>query len=384
MKRLCIIYGKGILFLLCLSFLLLQPNKVRAEEYPVSEDGFVYQADWSDSKAVNIIGYQGAGGAITIPSKIDGKKVRIICGFKENATITEVVISNGIRQIGSEAFINCSGLTKISIPATVDNIENAFTFCGSLTEFIVDKKNKKYYILDGVLMEKYDQGVILTAYPGGLEGEYTIPKAVTSIGEQSFYGAAKITKVTIPGTCKSIYPNAFDSCPMLETVVIAKNGVTSLSWKVFAHCTSLTKVSIPSTLTFICEGAFMGCTQLTTLDIHKANKALKVSNGMICSKKENVSGIVLYELLPNVKLQDGVFTIPKNVYEVQTGAFGEIEGVDTIDFSKCKITEFRPYLFEGFKGSTIIIKKGSKLAESMNNAEYMYGENGTITVKYVK
>jgi hypothetical protein len=355
-----------------------------ADGMQVSKDGFQYQADWSDSNSINVMGYEGEGGKVTIPAKIDGKKVVAVYGFKDNSNITELTISNGIKTIGGEAFVNCTELTKVTIPASVESINYSFTFCASLTEFVVAKKNKAYYTIDGVLMKKNDMGNTLVTYPGGKEGEYTIPKEITYIGEQSFYGAAKITKVTIPSTCKNINSNAFDSCTMLSTVVIAKNGVLSLNWKEFAHCTALTKVTIPSTMVFMAGGPFMGCTSLKTLDINKYNKSLKVVDGMIVSKTANYSGITLYGLLSSVKLTDGVFTVPKDVYSVEEGAFGEIEGLTTIDFSKCKVREFGSYFFEGFAGTTIIIKKGSELAASINNEDIIYLEDGVANVKYVK
>ena len=372
------------MLLLCLFVTMLPMTPVYADDVSATKDGFQYQKDWTDSKAVLITGYEGEGGKVTIPAKIGGKRVSRVGGFKDDDTITEIIVSEGIKSIENETFVNCPNLTKVTLPSTVESAYACFSFCGSLTEFVVAKKNKSFYTVDGVLMKKFANGVMLSSYPGGKEGEYTIPKAVTSIEEQSFYGAAKITKVTIPSTCKSIGPNAFDSCAMLSTVIIGKNGVTSLGWKQFAHCPALTDVSIPSTLLFISEGAFMGSTELKTLKIDAENNLIKVQNGMIISKKANNMGVNLYELLPSVKLNNGVFTVPKDVYNIQAGAFGEIEGLDTIDFSKCKLTSFESYLFEGFQGTSVIVKKGSELAKSLANTDAIYSDDSVVEVKYVK
>jgi len=84
-------------------------------------------------------------------------------------------------------------------------------------------------------------------------------------------------------------------------------------------------------------------------------------------------------LLMNVKLNDGVFTIPKKVVGVYSNAFAEIEGLTTIDFSKAKITYLVPYLFKGFEEGTIIVKKGSDFAKSIENE----GTAGQIQVTHV-
>ncbi len=382
MKKRKFILGLGITALLAIGSVIL-PIQIKAEEL-VTSDGFKYAKDW-DGKSYYISGYQGEGGEITIPSKIDGKTVKSITSnaFEGNNTITKITIGNGIESLGNETFGSCSKLTEICIPASLKEASNAFVSCESLTKFTVAKSNKKYYTIDGVLMRKNEKDVTLCAYPGGLEGAYTIPKKVKYIGEQAFYGAAKITKVTIPSTCKEIYPNGFDSCPMLNTVIIKEGGLSVVSWKVFAHCTALSEVSVPSTMTMFSQGAFMGCTKLTTLDIDKSNKYLKVTDGVIYSKADS-SGRMLYELLNSVKLKDGVFTIPKDVDSIGNCAFGEIEGLTTLDFSKSKVTSFGPYQFEGFKGSTIIIKKGSDLAASIYNEDIIYTRDGSCKVKYVK
>ena len=51
--------------------------------------------------------------------------------------LTEFVIPDGVKQIGSWAFRGCSALTSITIPDSVTHIgENAFSECSSLTQVI--------------------------------------------------------------------------------------------------------------------------------------------------------------------------------------------------------------------------------------------------------
>ncbi|MGP8199388.1 MAG: leucine-rich repeat domain-containing protein [Limisphaerales bacterium] len=71
---------------------------------------FVYLAN---AGAVTIISYSGPGGAVTIPSTINGLSVT---------------------SIGQNAFQNCSNLTSVTLPAGVTNIgTQAFYECGNLT-----------------------------------------------------------------------------------------------------------------------------------------------------------------------------------------------------------------------------------------------------------
>ena len=80
--------------------------------------------------------------------------------------------------IGERAF-DCSGLTKITIPDSVDAIAGyAFNCCYELVNI-------------------------------------TIPDSVTFIGQSAFEGCHKLTNITIPDSVKSIGKNAFENCPDL-------------------------------------------------------------------------------------------------------------------------------------------------------------------------
>ena len=88
--------------LLPLLLLLALPAVVQAQ--------FTYT---TTNGALSITGYAGPGGAVTIPSTIDGLPVT---------------------SIGWSAFYYCTNLTNVTIPNSVTNIGNkAFAYCPSLT-----------------------------------------------------------------------------------------------------------------------------------------------------------------------------------------------------------------------------------------------------------
>ena len=52
-----------------------------------------------------------------------------------------MIIQGGVKRIGNEAFLGCSGLTSIKIPSSVRNIGDwAFERCSSLTIYCVAKR----------------------------------------------------------------------------------------------------------------------------------------------------------------------------------------------------------------------------------------------------
>lgn len=143
---------------------------------------------------------------------------------------TNFVWPEGVTSLGNYAFMNCTGLTSVTIPSTVTSIGNfAFRGCTGLTSL-------------------------------------TIPEGVTSIGEGTFYDCSNLTSVTIPEGVTSIGQQAFQNCSALTSVTIPE-GVTEIGTSTFSGCNNLTSVTIPDTVTSIGFGAFSGCTSLNQLTV---------------------------------------------------------------------------------------------------------------------
>ena len=96
-------------------------------------------SDNSDD-TVTITKYTGEGGAVVIPSEIDGKKVTAIGNtfedtgaFQNCVTVTSVIIPAGVTEIQDNAFYSCSSLITVTIPAGVMLLRNcAFADCTNL------------------------------------------------------------------------------------------------------------------------------------------------------------------------------------------------------------------------------------------------------------
>ena len=152
---------------------------------------------------------QNTTGAITIPSMFGGYPVR---------------------GIGAWSFRNCTGLTSVTIPDSVTDIDdNAFDNCTGLTSV-------------------------------------TIPNSVTNIGEFAFYMCTGVTSATIPQCICSSNVASYLSVDQLRTVVIA-NGVTNIGIAAFENLPVLTSVTIPDSVTSIGNAAFTGSTNLTSVTI---------------------------------------------------------------------------------------------------------------------
>ena len=107
----------------------------------------------------------------------------------------EVIIPEGITEIGKEAFIRCYELSKVVIPEGVKTIgECAFFECTKLKEVVLPNS--------------------LEVIGGGAFGlcpltDLSIPEGVTTIGGGAFCNS-KLQKIVIPKSVKSIGGRAFD------------------------------------------------------------------------------------------------------------------------------------------------------------------------------
>jgi len=171
---------------------------------------------YENSNSITITKYKGAGGNVTIPSKINGKPVTSLndwgTGAFENCTsVTSVTIPNSVTDIGG-AFENCINLTSVIIGSSVTNMTNAFLGCRSLTSV-------------------------------------TIPNSVTIIGVGTFENCTSLTNVTIPNSVTYIADSTFRNCISLTSITIP-NGVTNIEgYWAFDGCTSLTSVTFQGTIT---------------------------------------------------------------------------------------------------------------------------------------
>jgi len=202
--------------------------------------------------------YYGPGGAVVIPSEVNGVPVIGIGveAFLENGRVTSVTIPDSVTSIGDQAFSFCSSLTNIMIPDSVTNVgTQTFLDCVGLTAITVDALNPAYSSSDGVLFDKTRATLIVC--PGGKAGSYTIPNGVTRIGYGAFDTCLALTTATIPNSVTNIGAGAFFWDTALTTVTIP-NSVTAIGSVAFGNCYGLTSVYFQGNAPSVFVGTFGG------------------------------------------------------------------------------------------------------------------------------
>lgn len=94
----------------------------------------------------------------------------------------------------------------------------------------------------------------------------TIPKTVTSIGEQAFCFCTNLDSIIIPNSVTYIGERAFYSCTSLKYALIG-DGVTTIDIQAFQHCSNLSELIVGNSVEYIGDWAFQYCKSLPSVTI---------------------------------------------------------------------------------------------------------------------
>lgn len=93
-----------------------------------------------------------------------------------------------------------------------------------------------------------------------------LPNSLKHIQSSAFLGCSSLKDVLLCEGIETIGCSAFAGCKSFQTVILP-NSITHLPRNCFSGCVSLNKVQLPSKLKEIGEGAFEGCEALAELVI---------------------------------------------------------------------------------------------------------------------
>ena len=220
--------------------------------------------------------------SIDIPANVETIGTAVFLGCSSLATVT---FENGsqLKTIGggsysSGAFSDCTALTSIEIPASVETIEAAaFKGCSSLATVT------------------FENGSQLKTIGGG------------SYSSGAFSDCTALTSIEIPASVETIKASAFKGCSSLATVTFENGSQLKTieggypSSGTFADCTALTSIEIPASVETIEAAAFKGCSSLATVTFEKGSQLKTIGGG----------GSSYY------------------------GAFGQLKNLMTVDMSAC-------------------------------------------------
>ena len=200
-----------------------------------------------------------------------------------NATVTKVVIPEGVEKIGAYAFANLTALEEIVLPSTLESIEyGAFYGCSSLEKITFSGENNLKIISQNAF-ERCDLRDTLElpsicvisdyAFAGNqkLKGLVT-SDALQSIGQYAFAGCKELSNVTVTAKTVKYGIYAFTDCEALKEFYV---NAAVLPEGMFYECKSLESVTVGPEVNDIGAFAFRD-TNVSSFTVAEGNKTYKV------------------------------------------------------------------------------------------------------------
>ena len=297
-----------------------------------------------------------------------GKGITVIPSsiFAGCVKLKTVKLSNNIRTIENDAFNGCKSLTSITIPEKVRKIQgNPFIECSKLTKINVNKNNKTYTSIGGILFTKSKK--TLAVYPYGKKNSaYSVPKTVYKIAEDAFSESSFIKTIKMTNSVKRIEDNAFAHCYRLKNVTLSQR-LTYIGEQVFSDTKFNDTESNWKNGYLYCGNALISVKQnLKQVTVKKGTRILGTGAIDLCENLKKVTlpeGLLYindYALHDDTKLS--TLTIPKSVKEIGKDAIGFYSDIDWD--GNCITSMVNPFKVKVYKNSV-----GHKYAKK-NNLNY--------------
>ena len=238
-----------------------------------------------------------------------------------NMVVPDVLGGKPTISLMKQAFWNCTGLTGISLPNSVQSIgDYAFNGCSKLKSASLGtgltvinlRAFFRCYALEGIL------------FPDGLK----------NIGQEAFYECRGLTSVSIPNSVTNIGIRAFAYCDGLEHLSLGTGvrtigdgafcgsparvgalpeGLEKIGADAFLGC-DFQSVTIPASVSSIGEGAFSANDHLPAISVAAGNTHYMARDGVLFTKDGKT-------LLVCPGARSGTYQVPSSVRRVGKLAF---------------------------------------------------------------
>ena len=207
--------------------------------------------------------------------------------------LTEVIIKDGVTEVGAWAFYGNKTLKKLTVPDSVIRLNNgAFSECSALCE--VDLGENVEYIGEFTfgycsslkafeLPPKMKEVTGFSFLCSGIESMY-FHENISVIDQVAFEGCA-LKKIKFAGKKVDIAGCAFDYCMFLKEIDFG-DGEISIYANAFAGCESLEKIDL-SSVVYLDGSVFPGCKSLKEVII--GDKLTKIGGFMECESLEEIT-----------------------------------------------------------------------------------------------
>lgn len=294
------------------------------------------------------------------------------------SSLKSVSIPASVTSIGNSAFFDCENLTSFTIPGTVTTLgSHIFSYSGIKELIIEDGENEltipNEFSAHCSTIEKVSLPARVTKIGSSafynctnLE-KVTLPEGslLTEIGEDAFIGCENLTSFTIPSSVTTLGRNIFNSSGIKYLTIEDGENELAIPIQFLTNCSKIEQVLIPARVTQIGSRAFTSCTNLEKVFFAEGSKLTEIGDGafIMCQKLTS-------------------FTIPANVTIIGETTFGSctnLSDVFCLSEDPVNITwvnansDFKPE-----RGTIIHVLKDADECELKNNINAKFKDGFTF------
>lgn len=209
-----ITYGEGIQVYPGDMIEITEDTMIKASILPGTE-GLQFEFDPVYEDCLTVVESNVGNSTLVIPEKKYGLPVVSISPFALDGAFSSIYLPESLKSIGDGVFYQVGNITQISFPPALQEIgEYAFQ----------SQKLKDVRFNTG--LRTIGTGAFLDTSMTSIE----LPKGIVTIGNSAFAGNSHLRYVSIPSSVESIDKQAFDQCPNLKVIDVAKNREDCISW----------------------------------------------------------------------------------------------------------------------------------------------------------
>ena len=240
-------------------------------------------------------------------------------------------IPYGVKTIGKSAFYWFDGLTSITIPSSVETIEEDAFSGMDLTSLELPESVKSIGTYAFSNCKKL--------------ARLKLPKKLKKIPMWFIRGCESLKSLSIPSSVEEIEDEAFQECYLISLEI--PEGVERIGDRAFSLSKVLETVTFPSTITGIGSGIFSGCTSLKMIKVADGNQFYESIGNTAIVEHPNAELIAFINEGSMLRIPDGIkmingailtrgydnithVVIPKSVKKIQDYFLMSLENLQEI------------------------------------------------------
>ncbi len=325
-------------------------GKFANDDPSVFDGDFVFYPNDQEGTSYYVKEYIGGGGAVTIPSTVNGRPVtkinyEVFCQRSDVTSvtlpeslqyignkafygtgITTISLSNSITGVGNEAFAACPSLTSISIGSQTKGLnDDSFSKCPNLASITVAAGNPEVKAEGGILFSADGTDLYVCAPKGATKGDYTVPSNVDYIPYFAFDYCTQLTGITFPASLSTTGEQLFIGCDNLRYLDFSQCNDWAQGWLFSGVTVHRNPIGLE-------DKTFAGVPEQTIIYMpadksHDANGEKNVVIGSTGTELVLTDG---WDFDPKV-----AFTFPAGSYDRNFTAYATAEGYEDRGYTVC-------------------------------------------------